>query len=245
MRKVLIGISVLMLINAVFLFARSGVSNSFIMNAGVLAAVVGYVLFYECLIKQKWLTYLIIAVMVGYAGFGIFLMGYGRMDTATFDEDVAIVLGAGLQGDDVGANLQRRLDRAVAYHFRNPDALIVVSGGLGQGQVVTEAYVMARYLQAHGVPGDRILQENGSHSTYQNMRLSVQVLEEYLGDKVAGDLSMVVITNDFHIFRGVRFGRIAGFGQVSALHGDTPVLNLPGMLVREVAAVVKMWVVGT
>ena len=133
---------------------------------------------------------------------------------------------------------------AVEYHFRNPYAVIVVSGGQGPGDIISEASAMARYLEENGVPADLIVQENRSHSTYQNMRRSKEILDELFPHLPYGP-QVVVITNDFHIYRAIRFTRIAGMRDAASFHGNTPLFALPGALVREVAAIGKLWLIGT
>lgn len=236
MRKFLGAISVILFLYCVLLYFRSGVGNTLLLFVGAFAAVTIYTIFFEPLVRQRWLTCLIGIVAALYIGIGAFAVTYGRSDTVNFTEDVAIVLGTGLRDNEPNRSLRYRLDMALEYHQRNPYALIVVSGGLGTGRQVTEAYAMARYLVYHGVPSEIILLEDNSHSTYQNMRFSRELLE--------GDISIVVITNDFHIYRGTRFAKQVGFGEVTSFHADTPLYAIAGSLVREVAAIVKMWVLG-
>ncbi|MCL2399657.1 MAG: YdcF family protein [Defluviitaleaceae bacterium] len=242
MRKMLTVISGILLLHLIYVFFRSGIgSNTFLLNLGLFLGVATYTIFYEQLQKIKWIRYATFIFLIMYMGLGAFAMVYGRWDTVTFQEDVAIVLGTGLRGESPSTTLQHRLDMAVLYHYRNPEALIIVSGGQGSGNVITEALAMARYLEAAGVPPELIIQEDNSHSTYQNMRYSMLILERLF----VSDPKVVVITNDFHIYRSMRFTRIVGMDNATSFHGDTPLLALPGALIREVAAIVKMWAIGT
>lgn len=255
MRIFLAAICILLSLNLAWLSIRSGfLGNTFLLNFGFLLAVAIYAVFYDYLKKKKWLVWLIAAFSVMYGGLGTFAMIYGRWDTVTFNEDVAIVLGSGLRGEEVSPTLRNRLDMAVEYHFRNPEAIIIVSGGQGQGDIITEALAMARYLENAGVPSELIIQEGRSHSTYENMRRSMEILEgiynfENFRDlqdlQNLQDLQVVIITNDFHIFRSTQFARMVGMDEVTSFHGNTPILTLPGALVREVAAILKMWLIGT
>ena len=242
MRKIIAALCVLFVINGLFIFYRSGFSNTFLLNLGFILTTGVYFLYYERLIKIKWITYSVLALALISAGFGIFVMAYGRRDTTNFTEDAVIVLGAGIRADEeVTRTLRNRLDMAVEYHMRNPEAVIIVSGGIGRGHVVSEAEVMARYLEAAGVRADLIFQEGNSHSTYQNMRLSKEILDELFPD----GYRVTVISNDFHIYRAIRFTRIAGMEGATSFHGNTPLDALPGALVREITAIVKMWLIGT
>jgi len=240
MRKLLTATSILLLINTIRLAMRSW-NNNVLFSLGFLVGVAIYAMFYDKLKKIKILNYTLLAAALFSVVVATFAMLYGRRDTATFQEDVVIVLGMAVWGEQVSPALERRLYAALEYHARNPDAIIVVSGGLGSQATITEAEAMSRFLQAAGVPREQIIQEGRSHSTFQNMTNSMAILEGMFPD----GFSMTVITNDFHIYRGVRFARMVGVENVTNFHADTPPLTLPGHLFREVAAIIKLWVTGT
>ena len=247
MRKFLIAISIILFLYCVNLYFQSGIGNTLLLFGGAFAAITIYTIFFEPLVRQRWLTCLIGVVAAIYIGVGAFAVAYGRLDTANFTEDVAIVLGTGLRDNEPSRSLQYRLDMALEYHRRNPYAFIVVSGGLGTGREVTEAYAMARYLVYHGVPSEIILQEGNSHSTYQNMLFTREMIEELMeiNNLTEIEVNVVVITNDFHIYRGTRFASRVGFYEVTSFHASTPLYAFAGSLIREVAAIFKMWIVGT
>ena len=68
--------------------------------------------------------------------------------------------------------LARRLDAALAYLEENPKAYVVVSGGQGAGEDISEAEAMRRYLAARGIEESRILMEDKSMSTLENFLFS-------------------------------------------------------------------------
>ena len=230
----------LLLINTIRLGMRSW-NNNLLFSFGFLVGVTIYTIFYDKLKKVRILNYTLLASALFAMVVAIFAMVYGRRDTATFQEDVVIVLGMAVWGEEVSPALENRLNAALVYHVQNPNALIVVSGGLGSQATITEAEAMSRFLQAGGVPQEQIIQEGRSHSTFQNMTNSMVILEGMFPD----GFTMTVITNDFHIYRGVRFARMVGVDEVTNFHADTPLLTLPGHLIREVAAIIKLWVTGT
>jgi len=214
-------------------------NNTTIFLGGIAAALWGYGFFFERLKKLKWLTATIVAVIFAVLGFSLFLFAYGRRSTSMFDEDAAIVLGAGIRDGEVRGMLARRLDAAVEYHYRNPGALIIVSGGIGHREIITEAEAMENYLISRGVNPDVILLEGTAYSTYSNMRYSRKILDLEFTEIPR----IVVITSDFHIFRSVRFAQQAGMYDVTFHSSSTPWLSVPFAYVREVASVVKMWLV--
>ena len=168
--------------------------------------------------------------------FSVFLFIYGINDTVTYDEDVLIVLGAGVNGETPTEPLAARLDAAVEYMEKNPDAAIIVTGGQGPQEDITEAEAMARHLIANGIPEEEILREEKSTSTSENFKLSKQILDDNIGS-----YSAAVITNEFHIYRAKRLAELAGL-EVTTLHAPTPWYSAPAMYIREWLAVIKLWI---
>ena len=241
MKILLLITGILSLISFVRGIFNSGLlNNTTLFLGGIATAIFGYCYFFEKLKKLKWLTTAIFAIIFATVGFSVFLFAYGRRSLANFDEEVAIVLGAGIQDGVVGEMLAMRLDAAVYYHTRNPNALIIVSGGLGHREYITEAEAMARYLVERGVNPRVILLEGLAYSTYSNMRYS----SEIISSEFDAPPRAVVITSDFHIFRSVRFARQAGIYDVTFHSSSTPLLSAPFAYVREVASVIKMWLIG-
>jgi len=169
--------------------------------------------------------------------FVVSLMVYGNAGQADYSEDVVIVLGAGLLGDEPGSHLTRRLETAVTYLNRNPDAMVIVCGGLGVGRTITEAEAMERFLVARGIAPERIIQENTSTSTYENLVFAKDILEMYFPE----GFRAIIVTNDFHIFRAASLARNIGIDAV-ALGAPTPAVSFVANYLREMLAIVNMWV---
>lgn len=135
------------------------------MMYGITVAVWGYALFQRrvdafCAAGAgRVLKYVFFAGCGAYLLFALGLFAASFAHPATGNEKAVVVLGAGLRGEQVSGLLARRLDAALAYYRQNPDVLLVVSGGQGPDEAIPEAEAMARYLQAHGVPGENILVE--------------------------------------------------------------------------------------
>ena len=168
------------------------------------------------------------------------LLIYGRSDSATHNEDAIIVLGAGIHGERVSLTLRDRLNAAIACYEQNPDAVIVVSGGQGPQEDISEALAMERYLIERGVPADHILKEARSTSTAENFAFSKVVLDERFGD----GYSAVYVTNDFHIFRAGQIARDAGLSNMNHAHSDTVWYLVVPSCLRECVAVLWYWVAG-
>lgn len=169
-----------------------------------------------------------------------FIAIYGFFDNVNYNEDAVVVLGAGIRGDRVTLPLKMRLDKAIEYHYKNPDALIVVTGGQGLQETVTEAYAMEKYLVQNGVDSSKILKEEKATSTFENMKYSKAILDNYFSN----DYSVVVITNNFHVFRGATIAKNTGFKDVTHMHAGLQWYNLMPCFLRESLAVIKMIVLG-
>lgn len=117
--------------------------------------------------------------------------------------DAIVVLGARVEADGPSGSLNERIDAAADYLRRNPDTLAVASGGQGEDEPMSEAACIRDHLIAAGISQDRILTEDTSTSTVENLRNSFALL----GDQVQ---SVGIVTNDFHIFRAVRVGQALG-----------------------------------
>ncbi|MBR6709201.1 MAG: YdcF family protein [Clostridia bacterium] len=185
-----------------------------------------------------WLRVLFFALLAALLVFVVFLYVYGQTDTVTYDEDAVIVLGAGIHGERLSLTLKNRLDAALAYHCKNPDALIVVSGGQGPQENITEGLAMERYLLENGVPAGKILREERATSTRENFLFSMAVLEANVTDcdRVA------FVSNDYHIYRAELIARTAGLETVTHTHNATPWYTVVPSGLRECLAVVKAWI---
>ncbi len=146
--------------------------------------------------------------------------------------DYCLILGAQMKANGPSDVLQRRLDAAVAYLGENPDTKAIVSGGKGVNEPVTEAFGMYEYLVERGIAPDRILLEEESGNTVENLQFSSKFLDP---DKD----SVVLVTNNFHMFRALGIARKTGYEKISGLAADSYPLMVPNNLLREFLGVIK------
>ena len=173
--------------------------------------------------------------MIGTMIIGLSLSLYGAQDNATYTEDALIVLGAGINKTTPGPTLKGRLDTAVSYHKRNPSALIIVSGGQGPQEDITEAIAMRDHLVFSGVDESVIILEEEATSSYENFLFSKGLLDLYLGD----EYTVAFVTNEYHVYRAELYATAAGLDSVTHVHSSTPTyIIIPNML-REFVATAK------
>ena len=112
--------------------------------------------------------------------------------------DYLLILGARVRGEAVSLPLKLRLDKGYDYLVKFPQAKVIVSGGQGPGEDITEALAMKRYLVAKGINAKRIIMEDKSTSTFENIKFSREIINKIDN---TNKKAICIVTNDFHMFR--------------------------------------------
>lgn len=153
------------------------------------------------------------------------------------EADYLIILGAQVRGDHISKALKLRLDKAVGYLLENKKVPVIVSGGQGPGENLSEAEAMASYLVLCGIEKERIIQENQSVNTNQNIRFSKKYVK-------STDSNIYIVSNGFHIFRAVSIAKKQGLPNAVGFSAPSDKGLLLSYYIREVFAVVKDKLVG-
>ncbi|MCL2437080.1 MAG: YdcF family protein [Clostridiales bacterium] len=223
-------------------------------QGGYFLALIGAVLLLYSLLREKIISkcnkgilkYIRLVLTAGFCFMLITLLAFClsiaaiSSNLSANNTDAVIVLGAGLNGTQVSTVLAKRLDKAVEFYHENPHVMIVVAGGQGEDQIVSEAFAMRKYLVARGVNEDNILLEDRSTSTRENFAFSKIVLDEFFGDR---PYTTAYITNDFHCRRAGRFAEMAGL-DTYFIPARTPLFAFPAYLAREYLAYVYLMLFG-
>ncbi|MGI5963177.1 MAG: YdcF family protein [Lawsonibacter sp.] len=186
---------------------------------------------------RKGIIVLLLAGVFTFAG----LLGavlYGAYDHVSGQPQVMIVLGCQVKPWGPSVLLQDRLDEALRYLEDHPDLKVVVSGGQGPDEPVSEARAMADYLMERGISEEIIYLESESHNTAQNFQYTAQLLQEE-GYNLE-ETQVLVVSNGFHLTRARMLAQRAGFDEVSTL--AAPSSDLPArlkMYLREPLALAK------
>ncbi len=172
--------------------------------------------------------------------------------------DYVIVLGAKVHERGISNSLRMRLDKAVEYSRISPGTVLILSGGQGADEPMTEAQAMYQYLLDQGVSPTRLVMEPVSSSTVENIaysQLIIRQTEQSKRDMARKDDGSVapgpylqveekpvqigILTSSYHVFRAGMIAKKRGMEDVCgiAAHSD-PILFLH-LCVRECAAVLK------
>ena len=199
---------------------------------------------YEGRRKPLWLKILLALVLLAVVAFavleGIILSG-GRTQVAAGDgaPEVMVIFGCKVDPDGPSILLRDRLDTALDYLEAHPDMTVVVSGGQGDDEHVSEAQAMYDYLVEHGADGDQIIREDQSRNTWQNVN---DTLDLFQSGEIDGTERVLLVSSDFHLTRiQMLWNRASGGGDTLSTLA-APVSHFPSrvqMFFREPFALVK------
>lgn len=182
----------------------------------------------------KLIKFMFVFLLISFIIIESFIVYHGSKND-TVQVDYLVVLGAGLWGETPSLTLRQRLDEGLKFIKENPAVKVVLSGGMGPGETITEAEAMKRYLVDHGVDEKLLIKEDKSTSTKENLKFTRDLLSQIDGrDK----LRIKIITSNFHMFRAKLLAKSDGFrayGQPAPIH---PLL-VPAYYIREYMAVIK------
>ena len=169
-----------------------------------------------------------------------FIVGSASGDSDA-DYDYIIVLGAAVRGDTPSRALVERMEAARAYLLSHPDAVAIVSGGQGDGENLSEAEAMYKWLTAKGIDGSRLIIEDRATSTYENLKYSFEIINSRGHE---ADASVAVVTSEYHIYRAKLLASSLG-AEVGGIPAKTsaPAVKL-NYFIREAFGVTYQWIFG-
>lgn len=186
-------------------------------------------------IRRTFVILLCMGVMIFGIVEGFIISGFSMKGQP--GADYVIVLGAQMKADGPSKALQYRLDEAIRYLNENPSSKVIVSGGQGSDEHISEAQGMYEYLVEKGIEKDRIIKEDKSVNTTQNLAFSAEYLDRERD-------SVAVVTNNFHVFRAVKIAEKAGYQNVCGIAAKgEPFLQINNMM-REFFGVMKDFLFG-
>ena len=174
-----------------------------------------------------------------YAGFLSFNMVRTCL-TKPGKPNMIVVLGCQLWGEDPSPMLQKRLDKAYDLLVKYPDVPVVVTGGQGDDEVISEGEGMKRYLMRRGISEDRIIVEDKSTSTYENIKNAFEIT-----DAMGLSRDITIATSEYHLYRASLIAKSQGAGEVTSIPSFTDFNLVPAYWVREWLGISHFFVFGT
>ncbi len=140
-----------------------------------------------------------------------------------------IVLGAKVKGETPSLSLKYRIDAAADFLINHPDCIAILSGGQGDGEDISEAEAMKRGLEEYGIPSNRLILEDSSTNTKENIAFSKKLIPSHLN-------SGAVVTNDYHLYRTIKIAEKLDLDLIG-IPAKTPKIALLKSHIREYAAI--------
>jgi len=176
-------------------------------------------------------------ILIGGSALGLWAltgkwMEEGMEPEADGSNEYAIVLGAKVNGEVPSLSLHYRIDAALEYAKQYPHVKLVLSGGQGPDEMMTEAEAMRRQLVEHGIEEERLILEEESTTTYENLVLSKKLIPESVE-------SVTIITSDYHLARARMLAEKIGFQSTDSIAANTPKVVETKLKTRERLALLK------
>lgn len=228
----------LLLIGAVLNFAFTG--HDFIAYALYLIAALN--VFYRLAGKtfRRIVNILLALCLVYFCVVEVPIIKNAGGDTDT-EAKYIIVLGAAVHGDVPSLSLLERMEAACDYLQSHPDTVAILSGGKGDGENLSEADAMFDWLCAQGIDESRLLIEDKSTSTKENLINSFEIIRSR-GDEPDG--STAIVTSEYHIYRAKLIGRSLGV-ELAGVSAHTSYFTVRlNYFIREAFGVTYQWVFG-
>ena len=189
----------------------------------------------------KWLRITLVGMIILCLGLFVVAETVIIRESREIDDpkaDYLIVLGAGVDGTVPSISLLNRLEAALTYLERYPDAICVVSGGQGPGEDITEAECMYIWLTGKGIAPERIIMEERATSTEENIRFSLALIND-------NDPDIAIVSSEYHIYRAKKMAEAQGISALGVPAKTTLWFALKlNYYLREAGAVIYMWVFG-
>lgn len=176
---------------------------------------------------------IVAALIVLWAGAISGLMISGVAEKAHDADATVVVLGCKVNGMVPSLHLSRRIAAASQYLQAHPEANCIASGGKGDGERISEAQAIYDRLVADGIDPSRILPEDKSVNTEENLAFSKEKIAER-----GWNPEVVLVTDGYHQYRANLLARRLGItsSPVSAKHTWH---TFPANYARELLAITK------
>ena len=184
------------------------------------------------ILRGIFTSVLIVGILV--VSFTEALIIYASFGDLKTEFDYLVVLGAGVHGNTPSLSLRNRIDTAYDYLTEHPDVVAVLSGGQGEGENITEAQCMYSELTARGIDPQRLILEEKATSTWENLRYSLDLVEERTGTRPE---KIGVLSSEYHLFRASLFAKECHVGFVGIPAKTTKVSLRINYFLREAAGV--------
>lgn len=178
------------------------------------------------------MTFLVLLILILYVVTIHTLIQHTADQETPENADYLIVLGAKVNGKQMSLALYNRAKVALSYLEENPNTKVICTGGQGRGEEITEAEAVSQFLLENNIAENRIIREEKSTSTMENIKFAKSLLE-------VDNPNVIIVSNDFHLFRAKLIAKRQKLVNVYTLPAKTPEIVKIQLFLREYIAVAK------
>ena len=229
----IIVISIIMILYGITILSILGLNywfNYFFLFAGISLLIISKT------IKNKYINIFLIILCAIFLISELFIISFS-LSKPDKDADYLIVLGSKTNSYGPSTDFRARLNLAYDYLIDNPQTIAIISGAKGDNEPTSEAKAGKDYLTDKGIDPDRILLEDQSYSTIQNITYSKDIILKHHNN--LDNIKVVIISSNFHLFRANYIAKKIGLKNLS-FHGSRGLFILePHYFVREFFGMIK------
>lgn len=198
--------------NSFMIIRREGFRITNLLSLGTIIFLIGYVIWWPSLGKYTYDHYFLnsLYVYLGLVVLYFICIGASYLVASTLNFinllprklDYVVVLGAGLIGERVTPLLASRIRKGIKVYKKHPGSKLIMSGGQGPDEVVSEAFAMKNYALEQGVKEEDIIMEDKSTNTEENIKFSKRLMNV--------DSRFAIVTNYYHVYRALVLAKSLG-----------------------------------
>ena len=233
----------LIIIGIIIITAFSVTVFEDVFNAGNIAGILGGIyitvlgLTYEKINQLLWWILLSAAVLGTVIIIALMSIIYLKGKTKAENENVIIVLGCRVKWNKPSLSLIKRVDAAYDFLIKNPKALAILSGGQGKDEALSEAECMKKLLLEKGIDKGRLILEDKSTTTDENIAFSLKLI-----NALGADRNIAVATSEYHQLRAAMICRRYGLN-AAPQSSKTKASILHVFLIREIFGIIKEFII--
>ena len=126
----------------------------------------------------------------------ISIVSYGKIDEKA-NSDVAIILGASTSGGEVSPVYRERINHGIWLYENDYVDYLILTGGIGEGNNVSDAYIAKQYAISKSVPEQAIFIEEKSTITEENLENAKAIMDENSFD------TAIIVSDPLHMKRAM------------------------------------------
>lgn len=153
--------------------------------------------------KKNFVWIILILLLVYLLCNAISIWNYAKTDE-TREADIAIVLGAAVSGNEVTPVFRERINQGIWLYQNGYVKKLMITGGLGEGNLYSDAYMGSLYAREQGIPVEDILLEESSAITQENLENAKIIMDEQ------GFQSALIVSDPLHMKRAMLLAEDTG-----------------------------------